>query len=353
MASLIEGLPDAIAMQCLARAPLGMHRAMRAVCRSWRAALRNGGGGGGGAELFRVRSAAGLREEWLFVTSFEPDRVWEAYDPSGGLWHTLPLFPSSIARLSNFGTAALHRQLFVVGGGSDEVDHATGERDRPFASAAVWCFDALQGRWEARSPMLTPRSQFACAAVAGKIVVAGGFGCSRRPLASAEIYDPEADRWEAIADVGEVHNAACSGLVLGGAMALLYKGHSLVQLYDPALDSWTLHGSQWREFPGRLAVVGDEVCGVASSYLIRGLNEPQLWRHWAEYFHRIGFGVAGIGNDLYVVGGILGPQQESMRIHVLKEVDIWSVEGGEFEKKGTTSMTWCSGTVLGCAVVSL
>jgi hypothetical protein len=44
--------------------------------------------------------------------------------------------------------------------------------------------------WEPLSPMHDSRSFFACAAVAGCVIVAGGIGRT-----SAEIYDESLDRW--------------------------------------------------------------------------------------------------------------------------------------------------------------
>ena len=45
-------------------------------------------------------------------------------------------------------------------------------------------------RWELMAPMHEPRVDFACAAVAGSIIVAGGYGSK-----SAEVYDEVLDRW--------------------------------------------------------------------------------------------------------------------------------------------------------------
>lgn len=42
-AELIPGLPDDVAMECLARVPSRSHRAVRRVCRGWRARGRVGG----------------------------------------------------------------------------------------------------------------------------------------------------------------------------------------------------------------------------------------------------------------------------------------------------------------------
>ena len=44
--------------------------------------------------------------------------------------------------------------------------------------------------------MRTPRTQFACCAVSGKVYVAGGRNLTHsRGITSAEVYDPVADRY--------------------------------------------------------------------------------------------------------------------------------------------------------------
>src|SRR3990170_4837290 len=52
------------------------------------------------------------------------------------------------------------------------------------------------GSWTARAPMPTARQEVAVAALDGRVVVIGGFGASRSPVATVEAYDPAADRWE-------------------------------------------------------------------------------------------------------------------------------------------------------------
>jgi hypothetical protein len=73
---------------------------------------------------------------------------------------------------------------FAVLGGLNNVGVATS------SCQALAIGDDDDAQWEPLLPMHDLRSHFACAAVAGCVIVAGGFG--RR---SAEVYDEVLGRW--------------------------------------------------------------------------------------------------------------------------------------------------------------
>lgn len=237
--SLIEGLPDSVALQCLARVPLHCHPALRRISRAWRSALQS-------PELFRTRKLAGVEEEWLYASAYEPDKVWQAYDPIFDCWSTLPVLPSCIKHLANFGTASVEGKLYVVGGGSDEVDPQTRDRNETTATNEVWRFDPITGKWEQRAPMITSRSQFACCVLDDHIVAAGGFTNTRKALALAEMYNPVLDKWESLPGLAQVHNAACSGIVFEEKVHVVHKGTSQAQVYDAKDNRWARrsHGNE-------------------------------------------------------------------------------------------------------------
>ncbi|KAK0581638.1 hypothetical protein LWI29_016258 [Acer saccharum] len=184
MSGLIEGLPDAVALRCLARVPFYLHPQLELVSRSWRAAIRS-------RELFKARQ--------------------ELYDPLRDRWITLPILPSKIRHLAHFGVVSTAGKLFVLGGGSDAVDPLTGDQDGSFATNEVWSYDPVIRQWSPRASMLVPRAMFACCALNGKIVVAGGFTTCRKSISQAEMYDAEKDVWVPIPDLHRSHNSACTG----------------------------------------------------------------------------------------------------------------------------------------------
>lgn len=186
MQNLIDGLPDAVAIRCLACVPFSYHPHMQLVCQSWRATFRN-------PEIVKTRQEVGATEEFLCVLAFEPENVWQLYDPLRDLWMTLPLLPSEIRHIARFGVASVDSKLFVLGGGSDKVDPSTGDHDGIFATNEVWSYDPLVRQWSKRAPMLVPRALFAFCALNGIIVVAGCFTNLREKNSNATTYDPVKD----------------------------------------------------------------------------------------------------------------------------------------------------------------
>jgi len=60
---LIPGIPDDVAVDCLARVPHASHRALRRVCRGWRSAAA--------APAFAsARAAAGAAEDLVYLMQF-------------------------------------------------------------------------------------------------------------------------------------------------------------------------------------------------------------------------------------------------------------------------------------------
>ncbi|BBN09537.1 hypothetical protein MPTK1_4g20550 [Marchantia polymorpha subsp. ruderalis] len=345
--SLLEGLPDSVALQCLARVPLHYHPTLQAVSRSWRLAVHS-------SELFRTRKLAGIGEEWLYVSAYDPDGLWQAYDPLSDSWTTLPLLPSRIKHLTNFGTAAVDGKLYVIGGGSDDVDSQTGDHNATTATSEVWRYDPVTRKWEQRASMLTARSQFACCVLGDQIVVAGGFTNTRKSLASSEIYNPVENLWEPMAELSLVHNAACSGVVLEGKVHVVHKGYGLPQVYDAKENKWTRSDCEWSW--GKMALVNQELYVVRHGFVTREQKQPPLRKllcSWPDCLDRISFGVIGLGTDLYVIGGIMAPRPHALDIVSLYDVDICNVGDESPNWRKGASMTVSRGTVLGCAVLKL
>ncbi|VVB15081.1 unnamed protein product [Arabis nemorensis] len=73
--------------------------------------------------------------------------------------------------------------------------------DRPLHTSSVFRYNFVKSVWERLSPMLSPRGSFDCAAMPGRIIVAGGgsrhtlFGAAGSRMSSVEVYDVEKDEW--------------------------------------------------------------------------------------------------------------------------------------------------------------
>lgn len=347
MCGLIEGLPDAVAVWCLARVPFSYHQQLQLVCQSWKAAFRS-------PELFKARCEVGSTEELLCVLAFEPENVWQLYDPLGDHWMTLPAMPSEIRHLARFGVVSVGGKLFVLGGGSDRVDPSTGDHDGIFATSEVWSYDPICHEWARRANMLVPRAMFACCAMDGRIVVAGGFTSFRKSISMAEIYDPEADSWAPLPDLCHTHTSACTGLVIKGKMHVVHKGLSTVQILQDGCRGWIVEDYGWLQGP--MAVVRGEPYVLNGGFILKQQKESAMDNKvvlpTSEFKRRIAFGMIGLGDEIYVIGGVLGPGPTNQSIKQLRDVDVLRV-GSRPGWRLAAPMTRCCGSILGCALLKI
>ncbi|PKA66080.1 F-box/kelch-repeat protein SKIP30 [Apostasia shenzhenica] len=351
MSGLIEGLPDAVALHCLARVPICYHPNLQLVCRSWRAALRS-------SDVFKARCEVSACEELLCVLAFDPENVWQLYDPRTDHWLTLALMPSQIRHLARFGVASVGGKLFVLGGGSDRVDPLTGDHDGIFATSEVWSFDPLRHVWSQRANMLVPRAMFACCSLDGKIIVAGGFTSFRKSISKAEIYDPDSDTWRSLPDLRHTHTSACSGIVINGKMHVLHKGLSVVQVLEVG-QQWSVEDFGWLQGP--MTMVQEELYVLNGGFILRQSKEKfgkdtimdKVISSAPGFKSRIGYGMIGLGDDIYVIGGVIGPGPTNQSIKQLRDVDVLAVNSKWPIWRQATPMTRCSGSILGCAVLKI
>jgi len=339
MSGLIEGLPDAVALMCLALVPFYLHPKLELVSRSWQAAIRS-------PELFKARQEIGATEDLLCVCAYDPENLWQLYDPLHDLWITLPVLPSKIRHLAHFGAVSAAGKLFVLGGGSDAVDPLTGDQDGSFATNEVWSYDPVTRQWSPRAPMLVPRSMFACCLLDGKIVVAGGFTSCRKSISQAEMYDPEKDVWIPIPDLHRTHNSACSGVVMGGKVHVLHKGLSTAQVLDNPGLGWTVEDSCWPQGP--MAVVKGALYVMSHGIILKqDGNLRKVVVSASEFRRRIGFAMTGLGDEIYVIGGVLGPDQWNWDIEQMSDVDVLTVGSERPTWRQAAPMTRCFGIIFG------
>ncbi|KQJ99930.1 F-box/kelch-repeat protein At2g44130 [Brachypodium distachyon] len=196
--TLIPGLPEDAAMECLARVPSRWHRPMRHVCRGWRRAV-------GSPEFRRRRRIAGSTEDIVYLVQAAPaDKSKSSTTPecwlatanlTTGDWrrvtHAVPLF-------AQCASVAGHHVAVLGGWDPDTL--------RPARDVRV--LDAQAATWRRGQPMPDARSFFGCAGSDdGDVVhVAGGHDESRRPLRSGWAYSVAADAWRALPDMREARD---------------------------------------------------------------------------------------------------------------------------------------------------
>ncbi|KAF3650608.1 F-box/kelch-repeat protein [Capsicum annuum] len=186
---LIPGLPDDLALRCLAKISHGYHGTLETVCRGWRKLFRS-------AEYSNYKAREGWSENWLFVLAGESKNQWVAYDPEADRWHPLPRIPTSHPDQEHLGFSCVCvlNKFLLIGG-------TYGTRDPVFphqgavTTNEVFQFDPFRKEWRKVASMRTPRSHFACSVVSGKVYVAGGRNTSLiEGLALAEVYNPLTDK---------------------------------------------------------------------------------------------------------------------------------------------------------------
>jgi putative intracellular protease/amidase len=110
------------------------------------------------------------------------------------------------------------------------------------------------GRWQAAAPMNVPREY--CGGVLlkdGKVLAVSGHPLDGKSIASAEVYDPESDRWTATGSLNQARNGGDGATLLLDGRVLLAGDHdnstgalSGAETYDPATGSWARTGSLQR-----------------------------------------------------------------------------------------------------------
>lgn len=175
-------------------------------------------------------------------------------------------------------------------------------------------------RWESLPPLPTPRSEVAAASDDDRIIVAGGFDAGGGSVATVEIFDLATGTWSTGPDLPVPLNHPMAAafddtvVVLGG-----YLGPGL---RTPTDRVFALRGDRWEELApmpeprgaggaatadGRLVVAGGVgTDGLADEAFVFDLAAGTWSRIEGPPTAREHLGVAGLGRDIYVVGGRTG-----------------------------------------------
>ncbi|XP_052205381.1 F-box/kelch-repeat protein At1g67480 [Diospyros lotus] len=231
LSPILPGLPDDVAKYCLALVPRSNFPAMGGVCKRWRSFIQS-------KEFITVRKLSGMLEEWLYVLTMDSEgkgSCWEVLDCLGQKHREVPPMPGPVK--AGFGVVVLNGKLLVMAGYS--MKDGTGH-----ASADVYQYDSCLNGWSKVTNMNVARYDFACAEVNGMVYAVGGYGTEGESLSSAEVYNPDDNKWTLIDSLRRPRWGcfACGFegklYVMGGRSSFTIGNSKCVDVYNPERHSW-------------------------------------------------------------------------------------------------------------------
>ncbi len=190
----------------------------------------------------------------------QPSNLVEAYSPTNDAWGTVASLPVAVAgglTLTDGGA------IYFIGGSDGQKTLNT-----------VYVYDPGADSWRPLAEMNTARTFASGGVIGNKLYVVGGFD-GQTELASCEVYDIGINRWAECAPMLAVRGGAGTAVllnklyVIGGGMDAGNK-INFSEVYDPAIDAWSLVNTPL-------------------------LDEDNRWVH---------VGVASVENRIYTLGGI-------------------------------------------------
>ncbi|XP_057476454.1 F-box/kelch-repeat protein At1g16250-like isoform X2 [Actinidia eriantha] len=368
--AIIPGLPDDLALRCLAKVSHGYHGLLETISKGWRGLIRS-------PDYSNYKAREGWCGDWLFVLNEGSNNQWVAYDPDANRWHPLSNMPGVYSGRHHYGFSCVSVcNKFMVIGGSYAPNDPIFLNERPLITNDVLQFDPFKKQWIKVASMQTPRSHFACSVVRGKVYVAGGRSSSCvRGLALVEVYDPTTNKWE---DLPPLPNAQmdCLGLSYKGKLHVLsdqvgMPDQKTSEVFNPSDGTWCTVDDIWpfsRAMNFTVQVMGD---GRVYTVVDWGESSIKMWDARGEWHHvgsvpsvvlpdhsrrlgAFGYGFAALRHEIYILGGRVLKWEESGvgRFDIVKlclirvcDPDVAPLKWRE------TRLMCCSGggSILGCA----
>ncbi|XP_018493112.2 F-box/kelch-repeat protein At1g16250-like [Raphanus sativus] len=338
--SIIPGLPDDLALRCIAKLSHGYHGTLECVSKGWRDLVRS-------EDYSCYKARNGWSGSWLFVLTQGLKNRWVAYDPDADRWHPLP---RNIAVQDGwdhhgFEYVCVSSCLLVIGGC---YVSSSSPREKTVVTGDVVRFDPFKKEWKRVASMRTPRAHFACAAVSGKVYVAGGRSAYSRlsnlvDSSSAEVYDPVADRWEELPAVPRPQmNSSGLGLSYKGSFHVMSDQVGIAEqissgVFNPLEMSWSTVVDNWPSLMNYTVQVmkDDRPYTIVDSGLggnviqTRDTYEGEWYsvgsvpcvvvpNHPGESSPVVGFGFAALRDELCVIGGHVRIKLDAARFQIVR-----------------------------------
>lgn len=368
--AIIPGLPDDLALRCLAMLSHGYHGLLECVSKKWRNAVRS-------SDFFQLKSGEGWCGDWVFVLTDDQINIqWNAYDPDADRWHHLPRIPSIRCGYKHLGFSCVtvHHRFLVLGGHMCPTDPVVPHHDFS-PTNDVMQFDPFKQQWNRLASMRTERSDFACAVVCGNVYVAGGWNSRSGRLDVAEVYDPLEDRWE---DLPPVHilRKDCFGISYNGRFYVFRRKvnparRNACLVFDPLDKMW--HPAKDICLNAKLmnwatTISGDHFYAIGESagntvsarhkdeqdWHTLGKVPPVFLPNHSRPLECFRFGFTALGKNLYVVGGkVLKWNEHQKRFDIVRLdlVRVCNVSDSPLNWREARPMRGTCGAVLACAAL--
>jgi hypothetical protein len=314
------GLHDDLAQDCLAWTSRSDYPSLSCLNKRFNLSINSG-------YLYKLRRKYGIVEHWVYLAC--SSMPWEAFDPSRKRWMRLPRMPcDECFSCADKESLAVGTQLLVFG--------------REYTGLAIWMYNLLTRSWSPCTPMNLPRCLFASGSSGEIAIVAGGCDKNGQVLKSAELYNSEAGRWEALPDMNVARKLA-SGFFMDGKF---YVIGGVSSQRDPLTcgGEYNLETRTWRRihamYPGGTSAsqspplvavlnnqlyAADQLTNVVKKYdkVNNTWNIVKLLPVRADSSNGWGLAFKACGDRLLVVGGHRGPRGEVILLH------SWCPEGGD------------------------
>ncbi len=255
----------------------------------------------------RIYVAGGMVKQWLTTNSLE------IYDTASDSWTSGAPMPYGI---HHAGVTTANGRLYVIGGYDDMGKMVNAQPD----IADTWYYDPEQNKWFAVADMPNPRAAHAVVTLDDLIYVIGGTGTAAQAV---WVYDPVTDAWDTSRQgklpTPREHVAAIvvdgKIWVIGGRWKDVSTG--VVEVYDPVSDTWEKKSDMpvprsaiaLADFDGRIYAAGGEEqqnnCTYGNIHVYDIASDS-----WAGVKDmpspRHGMASAVVGGRWYLIGGSSG-----------------------------------------------
>lgn len=329
--SLLPGLVDDVALNCLAWACRSDYPSLACINRKYNTLIKSG-------YLYGLRKDQGIVEHWVYLVC-DP-RGWEAFDLARKKWITLPKMPcDECFDLADKESLAVGSQLLVFG--------------RELLHFAIWKYNLIHHSWVKCQGMNRPRCLFGSGSLGSIAIVAGGSDKNGNVLKSAELYDATTGDWEMLPNM-KTPRRLCSGFFMDGKFYVIGGMSSpTVSLtcgeeYDLKTKEWRRienmypHANKAAQAPPLVAVVNNQLYAVEHlTNLVKKYDKANNTWHVlgrlpvrADSANGWGLAFKACGEELLVVGGQRGPEGEGIVLNAwrptpgVKDGTLdWKVQG--------------------------